>query len=178
MAIIRDFKNKTLSLEKVEDDNGEHGIIFYDGVYYVNPTLDALLDLRDCIENTILNFNSVNDFIDETNDRIFNISMSMQSHKIKVKKEEIIKFGFVYIAKCERTNLYKIGSTFKQNVEKRIKQLRTSNPNIIYIDSFPIGSIKEEYMWHKEFDSKRIDGEWFELSLDDIDLIKKYYTTF
>jgi hypothetical protein len=70
----------------------------------------------------------------------------------------------------ESQKYYKIGYT-KRNVEKRIKELSTSSAYTFeLVKTYPC-SIKGstlENLLHKQYFSKKIKGEWFELTIEDI----------
>lgn len=68
---------------------------------------------------------------------------------------------------------YKIGYT-RRKVEERIKEFKTGNSNnleIISVFESKWGTKIEAYM-HRLFKSKLINGEWFNLSNDDV---KNFY---
>ena len=78
---------------------------------------------------------------------------------------------------CSQTNdlnLYKIGFT-KRDIKKRIADLQTGNANEIYlIDYFESKwSTKIERYLHKLFKEKRLKGEWFSLSDNDLEIFKE-----
>lgn len=77
----------------------------------------------------------------------------------------------IYLVSSQIGNetLYKIGYT-RRSVEKRVKEFKTgnaSNLEILEIFQSEWGT-KVEALLHKKFNSKRINGEWFDLSIDDI----------
>lgn len=75
--------------------------------------------------------------------------------------------GYVYLIK-ETTSIdkyYKIGCTRFNDVDRRLRQLQTGNPNSLslehaYKTSAPF---KLEKMLHNRFSSLRCHGEWFRL---------------
>lgn len=77
----------------------------------------------------------------------------------------------LYLLKCDFGDevLYKIGFT-KRSVESRLKELKTGNANDIKIISVYSSkwSIKIESILHRLYNSKRVNGEWFELSQNDV----------
>lgn len=77
----------------------------------------------------------------------------------------------VYLICAEMNNekLYKIGYT-RRPVEKRIKELKTGNAADFYIvDSFKSKwGTKIESQVHRIFKHKKVNGEWFDLSDDDV----------
>jgi len=74
---------------------------------------------------------------------------------------------------CSEINgekLYKIGYT-RRLIEKRIKEFKTGNASDIYVvDSFQSQwGTKIESQLHKIYKSKKIGGEWFDLTKGEID---------
>ena len=79
---------------------------------------------------------------------------------------------------CSEINgqkLHKIGFT-KRTPEKRIKEFKTGNASEIYlVDSFKSKwGTKVEAMLHRIYSSKKINGEWFDLSEEDVIMFKKH----
>lgn len=84
-------------------------------------------------------------------------------------REEAI--GFVYLLKA--TRFFKIGrsSSFERRSRELAIQLpeRAETVHVIRTDD-PIGI---ELYWHRRFESKRKNGEWFELSAQDVKAFKR-----
>ena len=83
--------------------------------------------------------------------------------------------GYVYLLYEDNDeSRYKIGSTRQNDINKRIKQLQTGNPNHILIkSSFKTDKpLKLEKMLHNRFESVRVNGEWFELNKRDVEAFK------
>ena len=77
--------------------------------------------------------------------------------------------GYIYIAKAGISNHYKIGFTANSDIDKRISAHQTSSPERLdRIGSFPVSSIKTEKTIHKKFSHKKVRGEWFELSDEEV----------
>ncbi len=76
---------------------------------------------------------------------------------------------YLICAQIGDNKLYKIGHT-KRNIKKRIKELKTGNAaDFTIIDFFTSKwGIKIEFILHNQFKSKKINGEWFNLDLNDI----------
>lgn len=79
--------------------------------------------------------------------------------------------GYVYL--IQFGSEYKIGTS--NNVERRFRQLKTQMPydgKIIHTITTgdPMGI---ESYWHKYFDAKRLKGEWFKLTPEDVKYFKK-----
>ncbi len=73
---------------------------------------------------------------------------------------------------CSEINgqkLHKIGYT-RRTIEQRIKEFKTGNASDIYlVDSFQSEwGTKIEAQLHRIYKSKKIGGEWFDLTLEDI----------
>ena len=77
----------------------------------------------------------------------------------------------VYILECN-SEFFKIGLS-RNSIDKRISQCQTGNPYKITLHSFYITnnpSALESYL-HIMFKEKREMGEWFSLSIQDIEKI-------
>lgn len=76
---------------------------------------------------------------------------------------------FIYLLFNRRNGYYKIGRA--KVVEFREKTLQAEEPDIELICSFPGTSTVEKNL-HQLYHEKRIRGEWFQLSEDDVSHIK------
>ena len=76
---------------------------------------------------------------------------------------------YLICAEFEGRRLYKIGYT-KRPIEKRIKEIKTGNAHEIYlVESFKSKwGTKIEAHLHRTFSSKKVNGEWFDLTDDDV----------
>ena len=81
---------------------------------------------------------------------------------------------YLICSEIEGKTLYKIGYT-KREIEKRIKEFRTGNASEFYIiDSFQSKwGTKIEAQLHRNYRSKKIRGEWFDLTKEDVDFFRK-----
>lgn len=85
--------------------------------------------------------------------------------------ESEIIIGFVYMLKAGRN--YKVGRS--NSFERRSRELKIQLPeqaetvHVIRTDD-PIGI---ELYWHRRFESKRKNGEWFELNAQDVKAFKR-----
>jgi hypothetical protein len=74
--------------------------------------------------------------------------------------------------------LHKIGYT-RRSVEKRIKEFKTGNASeFLIVDSFQSKwGTKIESQLHRIFKPKKVSGEWFLLTDDDVKKFKEYCIT-
>ena len=84
--------------------------------------------------------------------------------KVKQKK------GYVYL--MQHDGVYKIG--ISTDVPTRQKQINTALPHeVTVVHYFATSNMgDEEQFAHRFFAEKRLGGEWFELSADDVELFK------
>ena len=75
--------------------------------------------------------------------------------------------GYVYLL-CDGEK-FKIGMT-KQNINKRIKELQTGNPNEIWLRSYYETNypLKVEQMMHTKYKISNVKNEWFDLSVHQV----------
>ncbi|MCP3875386.1 MAG: GIY-YIG nuclease family protein [Desulfobacteraceae bacterium] len=84
------------------------------------------------------------------------------------------RIGYVYLIRHGNRKEYKIGKTY--NPIKREGEIRLEPPEKVK----PIHTIATdepsgvERYWHNRFSDKRKEGEWFELSADDVRAFKKW----
>lgn len=107
-----------------------------------------------------------NDYLHEEREKAHETRRSFQS------KRSIDRSGFVYIA--ESGGVYKIGMT--KNPQKRMSQISPLLPhpiNIIHVREVDDCSRAESFL-HEKYASKRLNGEWFALSEDDIKDIREF----
>lgn len=83
-------------------------------------------------------------------------------------KKHLNKRLGVYVVQIRGTNKCKIGKT--KRIKKRIKELRTGNPEAIDLKVFMItrDASKLEKILHNEFKNQNIGGEWFSLSEENL----------
>ncbi len=81
---------------------------------------------------------------------------------LRVKRKKDV---FVYLMQDEHTGLYKIGKS--SNLNYRERTLAAQIPKIKMIHSFLEGENNEKQL-HKKYQNKRIRGEWFNLTQEDV----------
>ena len=84
--------------------------------------------------------------------------------------------GYTYLLSNGRA--YKIGITTK-TVTKRVAELQTGSPGKIEISgySYNKNAAEMEQFLHNRYAPKRLEGEWFDLSNDDVASIHHYFET-
>lgn len=110
------------------------------------------------ITNKIIINKPISDFVN---------SIFRESPKEKTKLKT-----FIYIMYDSKNDYYKIG--ISNNPKYREKTLQSEKPCIDLYLYFE-GSYKDEQILHKKFNDKRIRGEWFNLTEEDISKIKEYF---
>lgn len=90
----------------------------------------------------------------------------------KGEKINVNKKSFIYLMYDEHSNFFKIGISKKPEV--REKTLQSEKPTIVLKQKW-IGDMTDEKFLHTYFKDKRIRGEWFSLTNDDIDFINNYF---
>jgi hypothetical protein len=78
--------------------------------------------------------------------------------------------NYVYLMFNVDTNSTKIG--FSKNPYNRERTLQSKDPNVFLLAAWKAPKSVEKQL-HKKFDRKRIRGEWFSLSIDDLISIKQ-----
>lgn len=173
MNIVRAVKDNNLPI--IDSDSRalkliehEKSLIFFNGYDYEDPSIEELKKMKKLIESTIKNYNSISSSIKRTNDHLYE-KYFPTTRREYAEQPRKIKKGIIYIVKCERTKLYKIGLTAGK-IESRLRTLKTSNPRISLFKHYEgiIDVYNQEKKLHDLFSKKRIDGEWFEL--DELDL--------
>lgn len=100
------------------------------------------------------------------------LKMAKMKKELKQRGEnkKTIK-GYIYFAKCG--NYIKIGLT-SNSVKSRINGLQVGSPEpVLLLHSIKSSDIRSlEGFYHKKFKNKRVQGEWFRLSEEDITEIK------
>lgn len=77
-------------------------------------------------------------------------------------------FGYIYVIECE--GLYKIGWA-RSSPRLRRKTLQIGSPFELTLIGVIPGERIDEAEWHRVFAHKRVRGEWFKLTPEDISYI-------
>lgn len=78
-----------------------------------------------------------------------------------------MKKTVLYIGYDDTSWGFKIGIT--NNLIKRERELRNTNPSFVMLLDFSVEDAKKlESELHTKYASKRVSGEWFELSAEDV----------
>jgi Meiotically up-regulated gene 113 len=108
----------------------------------------------------------------EQNEGFDDIRMLLSQAKERVQKSELPRRdGGVYL--MESGGRYKIGRS--DNIERRVKQITVALPEKLVL----VHEIKTddspgiEAYWHRRFAEKRLNGEWFKLTVDDVRAFKR-----
>ncbi len=75
--------------------------------------------------------------------------------------------AYVYLLRDPSSNLIKIGRA--TNLEQRLRNLRTANPNLELVHAFEnVDAVKVEGCLHKKFAIYQQDGEFFDVSVEKV----------
>lgn len=101
----------------------------------------------------------------------------LADHRIYRKQQNLLprkfKDGNVYLMGNSRNRYVKIGFSFKDPVFRETT-LQAEDPEIVLICSWR-GTMQDEKKLHERFSDKRLRGEWFKLSPQDIsDLAREF----
>lgn len=164
------INNKFKAFMFSEEDNL---LYFFNGFNYELLSINELEKLKNLSQSNIDSYNSYvenTEYLNKQKD-IENTEW-LNTLSIKTSKTKTTIRGIIYILKCERTNLYKIGLT-SGKMKSRLKSLKTANPSITLFKYYEdIDDIYyEEKFFHDMFKKKRVDGEWFKLKNKDLNTI-------
>lgn len=127
------------------------------------------------LKRTILITNDTNSInliikVEDTKSSINIINSAALSVNIKEKKPKI--YEFIYF--ISDGIYFKIGKTFRRP-EKRLKELQTGNSKKIHLYNYISCLVKDnvEKVLHEKFKDRKIHGEWFNISKDEVDNIIK-----
>ena len=94
----------------------------------------------------------------------FKKSMPSDTHEVDIFSRPASR-GFVYVIQQGENNLYKVGWSGNSDLDVRLSSLQTANAHkLVLVDYFPVASKKSETAIHVLFQEFRREGEWFELT--------------
>ncbi len=73
----------------------------------------------------------------------------------------------IYFAFCTGTGFTKIGYS-ERDVQRRLSAVQTGNPHPLHLLGVLEGEMPREKALHALFQSRRMEGEWFRLNLNDL----------
>ena len=87
-------------------------------------------------------------------------------------------FTYIYLIKDNKTGLIKIGRS--NEPQERLKALIRQATLMPEANDFELIYFWEDFEWteqfiHEKLKDKRVRGEWFSLSVEDVDLIKRFH---
>lgn len=158
------LSNRTKAFQFFQNENL---LLFFNGCSYEELTIDELKQVKYLLDSTINNYDSFYSYVNKENLKIQEGQLR-EFNSLNTKNHKNTEKGIIYIIKCERTNLYKIGLTTR-SVHTRFNSLKTANPSIKLFRYYEevTDLYKKEKELHNLFSKKRIDGEWFKL--DELD---------
>ena len=102
----------------------------------------------------IIYFNNLKSFVD-----------NFYKERKYTKKEKYVSYTYIYVMIDYNTNYYKIGRSNKPEI--REKTLQSEKPTIELLGKWE-AKVQTEKLLHNHFDNKRVRGEWFDLSAEDL----------
>lgn len=152
---------KIIGINVFDDEELLINCIGYDP--YIN--LEALLAIKSKIDASI-EF-ALNNDVENLNRQYVDDWYMQQKSSSKPKRKEI-KRTKLYLMVDRNTGFYKIGRS--DSPLKRERTLQSEKPTIELIASWESVASHEKWL-HEKFNSKRIRGEWFALSQQDVNFI-------
>jgi hypothetical protein len=139
--------------------------------------LDVLLEIKNVVDLSISYWEKCTDNIDDINNIL--LEKHIEQYMVMFNKEKTVKkitVSHLYIMTDTKNGFHKIG--ISKEPKHRESTLQSEKPSILLIWSSPVpikNVNKIEAILHEKFSSKRIRGEWFDLSDDDIYFIKNSF---
>lgn len=133
---------------------------------YIPDSLDQIRKIRDALDGILGEF--------KTQEEWDGYRVELHNEWVRSEEEEMRKRpkptkpsreGYVYLMKNSRNGLIKIG--FSKDPKVREATLQSEEPEVSLIFS-EVGTMEYEAELHARFSDKRIRGEWFRLSCEEI----------
>lgn len=130
------------------------------------PFTTELRELQIAITN---HFDFSGGTIEQINELIRDSEQPAPSASLSLKRAPA-KPTFVYVMRNSRNGYHKIG--FSTEPRFREKTLQSQEPEVSLLFAFP-GTVEDEERLHDRFASKRLRGEWFNLTPEDVESIRR-----
>jgi hypothetical protein len=143
----------------------------YFNIYEIHEFVETLLNVNPTFDSLKLYDYSIFNDDDNINKKPI---VSKNKNKNDFSKLEPIKekgYTYVYIMQDEINNYYKIGKSKKPSLRERTLQSEKPSIKLIYCKKT---DLMQESILHNKYSTKRIRGEWFRLTDNDIYDIKNY----
>lgn len=158
--LISDLYNETTK-ESVEVLTDNHRFLL---------DIEEMIKLREILDYCLENISE--EEIKRINEEKYNRMFNMRENKVINENIKKTKDGYVYIIKKNDENIVKIGMS--KNYSERTKQISTKLP--FEVETVKVFKTKDMYSLerklHDIYKEKRLNGEWFELSNEDLEYIK------
>jgi hypothetical protein len=81
-----------------------------------------------------------------------------------------VDWGYLYLIEDSISRLLKIGQT-RRCPEERLRELQTGNPHPLRLcKAYQVQSVhRVEAALHRQFDHRQVSGEWFRVSVTEVD---------
>lgn len=142
------------------------------------PSIEELLLMRKRIDNTIgmlkTHYNGDNNVVNlELAEALSKASSESVEDSKSARRNRAGDNTFIYMMKSNLTGFIKIGKSKKPKARERT--LQSEDPLLEMIFTSPLVDSVEEFELHQMFSDKRVRGEWFNLTNEDVIFIKKYF---
>jgi hypothetical protein len=143
---------------------------------YLMKTIERAEKLRETDIPTQLQID-IEAIIHDCKEQLLSIKRDEEREQMKIAKEDLKKLreqeiGYIYLIKSDLG--YKIGKSSK--LPQRVRQIGIQVPfehEFIFSAKFKAYHLVEKIL-HNQFSSKRIKGEWFDLTEEDVLCIREY----
>lgn len=142
-------------------------------IIHIGRGLDRYLTVEECDE-IIARAKIAKKFARQNDVHALNVDIWRQSEASSRSPRERKKPSptNIYLMVDKNTGLHKIGRSKTPVTRERTLQSEKPTIEIIFHTA---GTVKDEKHLHEKFNAKRVRGEWFNLSEEDIDFIKTNY---
>jgi Meiotically up-regulated gene 113 len=162
--------------EIINSDTGDtYNVVLFDDAIGSFPSIQELIDFKERIDNTI---RALNEHYDGDHERV-NAELSQEYYLQENAKNQDVptrdKYRnqgntYIYLMKSNLNGFVKIGKSI--NPRAREKTLQSEDPLLELVFVSPLIDGVNELFLHDKFRSKRIRGEWFNLTNEDVESIK------